>query len=271
MSHLSTEQLEDLLAGEGGEAREHLDDCEACRQRLAEAELLRNRLRGAFEGVRPPADLASRILSESRNPPAPKRPVAKALRSGLAAAAVILLGVTLWMHLEANGSAPSDLLAMHEGNVARVNGFHLAGEPERIVALLLEEVGRAPASPRLCQCSSLEGGRQGRLLGQSVGTYLVRTPKGEVSVVIAVARPVALGLEPMTHASGADLWCLHCDSCHIVAMRSDSATYVTVGDMSDEQLADVLLRVVPARNTPASWREDCPFCGRRRQALALAH
>ena len=270
MSHLSTEQIEDLLAGAGGEARAHVEECGECRRRLREAEALRQRLRSAFKPIRPEADLRSRIVTTAGATPDTRRIPALRLRAALTAAALVLLAAALWLHWGYRSAGARDLLALHEGNVAHVNGFHWVDQPEQIVKVLREEIGYEPAVPRLCLCCDLEGGRQASVHHGPAGTYLVKTPKGAASVGILPVEPRSLGMRPVVHPSGATVWYYHNGDCHAAGMPVGKMSYVVVGKMTDERLSDLLLRVVPKSHSPSTWRVPCPFCGQPRRRFASA-
>ncbi len=133
MSHLTDEQLEDILQG-NLERPEHLEQCPECLGRLAEARALVQRLRQAFSSVHASGPLADRIRAAltARLPaaanvrpriiPAPGR---HRLWSALAAAAAILivtLPIGFYAHTGAQAKAAQTALTeIHQSNLGSPN------------------------------------------------------------------------------------------------------------------------------------------------------
>ena len=117
MSHLSDEQLEEVIRGGPLKAGlEHLEHCAQCKERLAEKEALAGRLRSAFATIKPGKGLAERIRHQLNVGP---RPLEHAHTIGFfnirshrrewstiaAAAAVLIIGIPLVIYLAKPSSA----------------------------------------------------------------------------------------------------------------------------------------------------------------------
>ena len=128
MNHLTEEQIDRILAGHEPEPS-HLGECSQCRAAVEGRRSMRQRLQGAFESVRPPAGLATRLGQQvldraSQGRASGGRPSRlRQLRpvwATLAAAAVLFLAVTLGLSLLSADpvQAAADALAdIHQANL----------------------------------------------------------------------------------------------------------------------------------------------------------
>lgn len=272
MNHLTDEQLEDIVQGsvgaelaEGMPAGRHIAQCPQCRARLQEKRALAERLRRAFGSIHAGADLADRIRGSlvhsdagRGNPPwlpragtgtSPYR-VHHRLWSSLAAAAAILilaLPVALYFNTSSQAkAAQAELVALHHQNLDSLDGLIVNEDPNELADYLKDATGHACAM--LCTGSGLDvcGCCVKQFRGRSVGSYVVKTPGGTVSVLVIPDPPKSLGLratktaEPTAHPS----WHAECGDCRIASVHIGDLSYYAIGETRQEELQDVLRNLI---------------------------
>ncbi len=205
MTHLTDEQFEDVVQGLAPEPA-HLAECPACRDRLAERRAVRDRLRSAMASVRPDAALAERIRRATETAravptaaPAKRlahRPLPRLAWASLAAAAVILIAVTTILYLTAPNSAQAELVRIHTANLSASPGFYAEADPAKLAEYLKTELGFQPAAPQLGQGMAMRGCCVAHFQGHAVGSYVVKTPRGSLSIIVVPQTPAQLGMDP---------------------------------------------------------------------------
>ncbi len=274
MTHLSDEQIEALL----GEGREdpHLRECPACRQRLAEARAVRERVRKAFASVEPPAGFAERLRRSLQQPPVedapaaaerPRRPLYIRLLPVLAAAAVLLIAIPAGYEIFAPAPAAAALAQIHADGVAGRGGFRPETDVGRMTAYLAGSADVRPEAPTICQrCSTLAGGCAAEFRGRRVPAYCITTPEGKVTIIDLAESPGDLGLERAGERNGLPVWTGEHDGTRLAATVFRGRTYVAVGELAAADMADLLTWAVPrAAEASADGGAPpfvCPFCGR---------
>jgi hypothetical protein len=210
-------------------------------------------------------DLAARIRgaldarsAESRRPAAPARltPYYKRVFPSLAAAAAILaVLVPAWLYLNTTSrarAAQMELLQIHQANLGEQDSLFASQDPNAVAAYFEQRMGYAPAlirtdpSMEYCGCSVRQSG------SERVGTYLIGTAAGKVSVVVLERTPKALGMSPLPRLSrpGMMVWTATCDCCNMAAVRAGDRTYYALGQVPYETLVDVLSRLSIASDQP---------------------
>lgn len=245
---LNDEQIHNALDG-----NEPADLNEADRQTLRGHRALRDRLRGCFADVAAPAGLADRIRGATEaaiNASAGESRVYRMgpwLRSGLAAAAVLVLALALpyvFVPQTPIQAAQPQLVHIHEQNLAHEAGFMPAEDPCRVADHMAAETGHRPRMPD-CEAVNVVGCRVGRLWDRAVGTYLVETADGPVSLVVTADPPEKLALR-LPEFTDRDVTFHPCktDRCNILAVRIGDLTYVAVGQVDHDTLQAVLLALL---------------------------
>ena len=249
MSHLSEEQFEDLLAAPSRRDA-HVDACPQCRGHLEELRATRARLRSAFESVRAPAYLAERIRSaagQAEQAPSPRRAISF-LRHHLrplvaAAAALVAAAVPLAIYLASGSSAEAAqqaLVDIHRHNVSDSHEFYSQNEPNELARYFVQKLGFSPALPRLNQGIAIRGCCVARFRDRIVGSYVVDTPKGVVSLIAVTDAPPALGLVRQSGPGGRQSWRGAMTTCHIAALQMGKYTYCAVGEVPADTLDELL-------------------------------
>ncbi len=255
MTHLNDEQFEQAMESDA-DFRPHLAACEPCRQRLAEMQALRQRLRGAFESVHAPAALRERLAAAAREHRAPaaapqSRPRSRVLRYAwpLAAAAMALIvALPLYNLLLSPQEANADqqaLVDIHRQNLADGAHFYSEDEPAKLAAYLKEQLGFSPALPKLNQGMAIRGCCLARFRGGIVGSYVVGTPSGPISVIVVKDAPARLGLRQDASVSGRPAWTGHMTRCSIAALQIGELSYIGVGEVPADRLLTLLALLLP--------------------------
>ena len=261
MNHLSEEQFEELLEGRQCEGL-HLDQCQECQGRLAEKRAIRTRLQSAFSSIHAPQELADRIGRQTGSAPA-DRPEAQTAESHLfwplskriwrplaAVAAMLAFAVPLGIYLTAAApaaEAQAQLVSIHEHNISEPHDFYADDDPTKLAEYLKNQLGFTPAFPHLGQGMSLRGCCLSHFREQIVGSYVVDTPRGIVSIIVVTDRPETLGASRKFQYAGQAFWAGTFAKCNMVTVRLKDYSYCAVGELSlsHDMLSELLGRLIP--------------------------
>lgn len=257
MTHLSDEQLEDVL-NDPARDEGHLSQCAACQERLEGHRAVRRRLQSAFASVSAPMGLADRIRAAVEAQAAPEgaaplaRPPAGAGRTlarvrryawALAAAACVVLATPLLVHLlhpaEA-GAATRELVSIHRMNLADEGEMFSDDEPAHLAQYFKDKLGFAPAMPRLNQGMAIRGCCIAHFRGQIVGSYVVATPRGLISVIAVRQGPAELKLGNPIQRDGLTVYRGAFATNQLAAIRAGEYTYCAVGEVPSQSLVQLL-------------------------------
>ena len=263
MSHLTNEQIDDLLISDAREP-DHLKDCESCRTKVTHRRALGQRVRKVFESIEAGDDLRNRIHAAVANKPqnGSRATAAVPFRNRTArrfypflgaAAAVILVAVPLAHFLGRTTVANAsqlELLEIHHHNLSEHSDMMTDLDPESVEAYFEEHLDHAPdvvvtgAGLNLCGC------RVQSFRGQPVGSYLVETSRAKVTVIALREMPEALGMKELADLSTPDvpIWGATCECCNMAAARVSGRTYYALGEASHEELSLVLLTLAASSN-----------------------
>ena len=256
MDHLTEEQFEELLAGSIAPP-DHLSECIECKARLAEKRALADRLRTAFGSISASDDLVQRVRV-AVNPAGTQAPkqespirmrfvrLHRQLFSRLAAAAAILIilvpaGFYLSTSSQAH-AAQVELVNIHQHNLGEHHGFVQSSDPNTLSEFFMENLGHVPASVCTSQGLSLRGCCVHAYRDQRVGSYVIITSDGNVSVIMLNETPKALRMKKQSSLSSpeVEIWGATCDCCNMAARRMGDQTYYALGEVPQETLAKVL-------------------------------
>lgn len=259
MNHLTDEQLEDVLLTGHAETG-HLDGCPQCRARLAEKQAIGNRLRAAFADVHAPAGLADRIRAvlpsrdEPRNTEAGRVlpvPWPKwATWVGVAAVLAIGAGLLFRFGLPAfETEAQAQLIQVHQANQEPNSGVFLDSDPARLANHLRSRLGVAPQPPHTGDGITLRGCCVRTFCRTPVGSYILNTPAGMVSIIGIRTSPQSVGLQKTSHCAGCGrdcaCWKKSLGKVNLAAIQREEFAYYAVGTGSAEQLTAVLMAAYP--------------------------
>ncbi|MCE5326838.1 MAG: hypothetical protein LLG01_10510 [Planctomycetaceae bacterium] len=266
MMHLNAEQFEEALLDEAPH-REHLAGCAQCREALAGMRALRERLRTAYEGVRAPAELAARIRRQtvgmSQQHAGQALPLTKPRRhavrfprvwryASLAAAAIVLVAAGLVMQLWPAGAtaAQIELAQIHQQNVAAMaagGSNMLCGDMSAMRAFVKARTGCSPLTPCCGAGTNVECCCVQKFRGRPVGCFVLKTPKGPVSLVVVPDKVDTLGMTTSIQVDGHAARGSSAAGSNMLACGVGGYTYCAVGNVDHSQLADVMAQVVKGR------------------------
>ena len=247
MTHLTSEQIEELVS-DPQRRDDHVQSCPLCRQRLDEALAIRHRLRQAFDSVHASALLEHRIVASVRGADQKSRPrgaraLLRYIMPSLAAAALMLVAVLLTLYFaspqQAQG-APAELVQIHQFNLMPNAQMHGSSDPAKVAEYLKKELGFIPALPRLGAGMALRGCCVAHFRNRAVGSYVVETDRGLVSIIVLHDNVDSLKLTDATQYQGRAFHTGAFARCKIAAIEADGYTYTAVGEMDANWLAQVL-------------------------------
>ena len=257
MTHLNDEQLELILQGQAPPP--HVAGCEHCQARLAESRAVRSRLQSAFSSIRADADLAAgvRQLADDRpSRPAPAqhprewtagRRLVRLFWPAMAAAAVLVIVIPLGVYLTGpKPAAAAELYELHQHALSPETDLYVHADPQELATQLEEKLGFRPAVPRLGAGMSLRGCCVAHFRDKPVGSYVVDTDRGVISVVVLTEKTDVLDLGKEFRHEDRVYRATSFAECNMVAVELDGFTYCAIGEVSNEFLADLLNRLVPS-------------------------
>ncbi len=257
MIHLSDEQFEEVLQGSLPEPA-HISQCKHCQDRLAELKGLRSRLCSAFAGVHASSQLAERIREQARQEVTPLplavQPTARRaihlprwLKPLAAVAAIILISIPAVLFLsdpETAMAGPAELYEVYQHSLSPHTELYSDADPAALAGFLKDELGFTPAFPKLGAGMSLRGCCVTHFRDKPVGSYVVDSPEGVISIIVVNEAPESLGMTESlsrgehTYMAGAFAMC------NMVTATLNGYTYCAIGEVSKDQLADLLERLV---------------------------
>ena len=258
MIHLTDEQFEDLMQGKNI-SFPHLKDCIECRSQLAEKQALASLLRLAFAEMKPEKGLSERIRRQlkvglMRVEGIDKKHLLKirvrrrSWLSIVSAAAGLIIVISLFFFLaepSTASAAQAELVGIHKDNLsANHDEFYNQADPKKMAEYFERKLGVSPIILRAGQGRSLRGCCLCRFRGQIVGTYVVKTPQGMMSIVIVTDQPQSLGMERKFRRGKRVFWVGSFAGCKLVAVRIGQYSYCAVGEVPDADLTEVLLRLI---------------------------
>lgn len=251
MSHLTDEQLEEIIQGDNS-ASEHLVECQLCKERLGEKRALADRLKLAFSKVEMAGQLEQRIRSvlglNSRMSPEPKIKILnfrahwKSISAIAAAAIILIVAVPVSMRLMAPAlAAQAQLAQIHEHNMSGNHEFYSEADPAKLAEYFKGKLGFIPSMPTPGRGLALRGCCIRHFRGKVVGSYVVETPEGIVSVIVVTDTPKSMGMKRKDQT----FWEGSFAKCEMVTVSLDGFSYCAVGEVSHEYLTDLLSQLLP--------------------------
>ncbi len=262
MDHLTDEQLEQIMGGYELEP-DHLKSCRLCRARLTEMRSLAGRLDTAFESIKPGQELLDSIRTEiNARADAEEKSISRNIfdlrahwrgwATAISAAAAMMVLVPLLMMQASYQPAmaterKAELAHIHEENLSGDHEFHSESEPEKLASYFNEKLGFDLRIPKTGQGLKLRGCCVRHFQGDVVGSYVVDTPEGVISIVVVTDKAKSLGIEGKFTRDGHTYWKSAFAKCDMVSVRIGDYTYCAVGEISHEYLTDLLSRLIPEK------------------------
>lgn len=254
MTHLTHEQIEHAL--DEPDALPHARECPRCSTHLADAQAVRARLKSAADALPVPDGLHRRVQAALANhraatlAPATKTPSAifrfrRWVQPSLAAAAALLIvAIPLSVYFSATpqaGAAGTELVAIHEANMVPSGANPIvSAEPAQLAEFFRNQLGFVPAVPKMGQGMSVKRCGLGKFKGDMVGSYVVATPVGCVSIIVVKTHPQNMGLQPAQFCTGLDLWEGSIGKNNLAAAKLGDLWYCAVGQVPQKTLDDLL-------------------------------
>lgn len=257
MNHLTEEQFEDIIRSSLMEPK-HIEECEQCRKLLADKRAIANRLRSAFASVTPDKKIADNIRAQLSNKAAIRQEqhVRQFWNIGLkkmvwpAAAAVLLIVVILGTYVVNPPSAMAaraELVKIHQNNLSGDHKFYSESDPEKLAVYLKDKLGFSPSMPALGRGMEIRGCCVRHFRGQIVGSYVVDTPNGVMSVIVVTDEPQTLGIGSKFEYQGYTFYKSSFAKCDMVAIKLGDYSYCAVGEISHKFLTELLVRLMPEK------------------------
>ena len=257
MSHLTDEQLEEIMQGVNSQTA-HLEHCDTCTERLAEQRALARRLRSAFAAVKPDKALAEQIRGQlnagSTALEGSGRGHILNIRSHwqrwlgmVSAAAALIIVVSLVTHLlkpSSAAAAQAALVRIHEHNLSGNHEFYSEADPEKLADYFKNKLGFSPSMPHPGQGLALRGCCVRHFRGKIVGSYVVETDNGVMSIVVVTDPPESLGMAEKFRHGQHVFWKSSFAKCDMVTARLGQYSYCAVGEISHSYLTELLARLL---------------------------
>jgi len=255
MTHLTDEQLESILQGESLKT-DHLSGCELCQSRLKEKQALAARLKTAFAGVAPSEALAQKIRSQfaSRAPTEVESGTTRRMTvthhwkrwtaTLSSAAAILIIGLLLKATLMPT-PVYAALVEIHQYNLSKGLGYLPQTDPNVLAEHFQKELGFNPRLPELGHGLQLRGCCIKHFKGTVVGSYVVDTPQGIISIVAVQDNPATMGMKTRSHVKAQTYYHSQFAKCDMIAVRIENYTYCAIGEVSPDYLQTLLEKLIP--------------------------
>jgi anti-sigma factor RsiW len=261
MEHLTDEQFEDIMQGEDIDLT-HLKQCQDCQNHLAEKQAIAARLRSAFKSVKANAGLVNQIRSQINQSCETADTIESIQHTWMVrlhqklwpalatAAAILVVLVPLSLYFgapPAARAAQAELVKIHNRNLSPDHEFYSDAEPEKLAEYFKSELGFSPAFPCTGHGMAILGCCVAHFRGQIVGSYVVDTPRGVISIIVVTDTPKSIGMNRMTKRirGGQTCWKASFARCSMVTVRLGGYSYCAVGETSHKHLQELLSRLLP--------------------------
>jgi hypothetical protein len=255
MTHLTDEQYENLLQGQPLDT-DHMNHCEVCQSRFKEKQALKSRLNSAFSGVTPSKALVEKIrgqmaltapaMASHEGPRVLKLSHHRKLWAAtLSTVAAILILIPLLKVALVPTPVYADLVDIHQHNLSEGQGYMAQTDPNVLAAHFREQLGFNPRLPELGHGLALRGCCIKHFQGNIVGSYVMDTPQGVISIVVVKDEPAALGMTISSQVGNQTYYQSQFALCDMVAIRIEDHTYCAIGQVSSAYLQTLLEKLLP--------------------------
>ena len=164
-----------------------------------------------------------------------------------AAAAVLLMGaVALYLLTKPEPAmgAQAELAKIHRDGLSPHTELYSDADPKALATYLKGQLGFTPAVPKLGAGMSLRGCCVAHFRDKPVGSYVVDTPRGVMSVIVVTQTPESLGMTQTVRRGAHSYMAGSFARCNMVTSVLDGYTYCAVGEVPTDVLADLLEQLV---------------------------
>ncbi len=267
MNHLSDQQLEDVCQGRTPRPA-HLDGCPQCQSRLTQKQQIAEKLRSAFSSIKPPAALAASIREQiasasadqtDQTDPQPERQLPLPptthihnrfwpLMAAAAAILIVFIPMSIYFSVSPQATAAQEELAgIHHQNLDGPAEFYNDADPEKLAQYFKDKLGFSPAFPCTGNGMVIRGCCLAHFKGSIVGSYVVDTPKGIISVIVVTDTPKSIGMTKMPPSAdhAENLWKGSFAHCKMITLTQGNLSYCAVAELPHKYLAELLSRLLP--------------------------
>ena len=142
-------------------------------------------------------------------------------------------------------AAQAELVKIHNHNLSPAHEFHSEAEPGKLAEYFKSKLGFNPRLPELGHGMALRGCCVKHFRGEVVGSYVVATPQGIMSVIVVTDKPESLGIEGKFKKGEQTYWKSSFAKCDMVSVRIGDYSYCAVGEISHAYLTELLSQLLP--------------------------
>ena len=113
-------------------------------------------------------------------------------------------------------------------------------KPASLARYFKDKLGFAPAMPKLNQGMAIRGCCIARFRGQIVGSYVVDTPRGLISIIAVRQKPAELNLANPVQQNGLTVYRGAFATNQLAATAVGDYTYCAVGEVPSQSLVELL-------------------------------
>ena len=118
--------------------------------------------------------------------------------------------------------------------------MHGSADPNKLADYLKNQLGFVPNLPRLGAGMALRGCCVAHFRNRPVGSYVVQTERGVMSVIVLRDRPSSLEFADHTTYHGRTYYTGAFARCKMAAVEINGYTYAAVGEIDTQWLVDLL-------------------------------
>ena len=143
-------------------------------------------------------------------------------------------------------AAQAELVGIHQDNLGPDRVFFSDAEPQKLAEYFKSELGFSPAFPCTGQGMAIRGCCVAHFRERIVGSYVVDTPEGVISIIVVTDTPKSLGMRRMSErtGSGQTCWKASFARCSMVTVRLGDYSYCAVGEISHKYLLELISRLL---------------------------
>jgi hypothetical protein len=166
-----------------------------------------------------------------------------------AAATILIVLVPLSLYFAAPSAAKAaqaELAGIHQENLGPDREFFTDAEPEKLSQYFKSELGFSPAFPCTGDGMAIRGCCVAHFRGRIVGSYVVDTTQGVISIIVVTDTPKSIGMSRMPERtrSGQTCWKASFARCSMITVRLGDYSYCAVGEISHKYLLELIGRLL---------------------------
>jgi len=137
--------------------------------------------------------------------------------------------LTLYLTPQQATAGLAELAQIHQDNLLAEHHGDGPGSPAEVADHLRKELGFAPAMPKLGAGMEMRSCCVAHFRNRPVGSYVFRSGKGLVSIVVLKDEARSLGLKDKSKLGGRTYYSGVFGRCHLASAQDDGYAYVAIG------------------------------------------